>query len=118
MDILDLGTPRLSWRRLGSLVAHLPREAVTVQRVAGPEAQWGDDEHLAALTVDAVNALIWLTARAHFKDAPKQAPKPIRRPTDPKPAIDPRDIGAKYADVLATLEQLSGAPRGIAAEEV
>jgi hypothetical protein len=118
VDLLDLSTRRLSWRRLWSLISHLPRESATVQAVSGREAQWGDDQQLAALIVDGIHRLTWLTARAHFKDAPKNPPKPIRRPSDPPP-LEQGDVKARYDDVLKAIEQLSGAPRGIApAEEV
>lgn len=84
IDLLDLGTERLSWRRFENLIAHLPRDSATVLNVAGEQARWGDQEHLLATVVDAISQLSWITASAYSRKAPDR-PKPLRRPGMPEP---------------------------------
>lgn len=82
LDLLDLGTRRLSWRRLGSLLRFLPREAATVQEVVGDDATWSDQEYLSALLVDSVTHLGWMFTQVHFKNPPRKPPPQVRRPGD------------------------------------
>lgn len=86
VDILDLGTERLSWRRLRALIARLPRDSWTVQAIAGDRARWGDQEHLLATIVDALQQGNWMFAAANSKHSP-DPPSPIRRPGDPDPTV-------------------------------
>lgn len=82
IDLLaDLGTDRLTWRRLAVLLRYLPREAAYVQAVGGPATQWSATEHLLAGVIDVVQVGNYLTTRAHFKGNP-DPPKPVRRPGD------------------------------------
>lgn len=77
----DLGTPRLTWRRLVVLLNHLPRESAYVQAVGGDRLKWGDTEHLLAGVIDQQQVTNYLLTRANFKSN-RAAPKPIRRPGD------------------------------------
>lgn len=81
----DLGTRRLTWRRLAVLLSHLPRESAYVQAVAGDTARWGDTEHLLAGVIDSIRVGNFYTAMAasnrRFKDPPSP-PCPIPRPGD------------------------------------
>lgn len=79
VDVLDLGSPRLTWDRLARLIQHLPPDAATVAAVSGPAAQWGSTEYLLALVVDALNVGNW--QRIGDKKAPK--PTPLPRPGEP-----------------------------------
>lgn len=84
----DLGTERLSWRRMRLLIAHLPRESLTAVAVHGPPPVWGETEHLLASIVDTLRAEGWglraTLIRLFTKsgDVGRQ-PKPMRRPGDP-----------------------------------
>lgn len=85
VDLLDLGTARLSWRRLGNLVRHLPRESSTSLAQHGPDVYWGLPEHLLAVIADALHGANW--QRARNPRAPK--PKPM-----PRPGVkEPRKLG-------------------------
>lgn len=75
----DLGTDRLPYRRLGVLLAHLPRESAYVQAVAGPVALWGQTEHLLATIVDTIVQLNHNYVQAHSKKTLKPL-KLMRRP--------------------------------------
>lgn len=81
LDLAEVGTVRLSWRRLGVLIRQLPREAATVQAVAGADARWGDVEHLLAGIFDVLNVHNWQYAAAHAPKGKKpKRPKPLPRP--------------------------------------
>ena len=72
----DLGTDRLSWRRLSVLLAHLPDESATRRQLIGHDfAAWGVTEHLLAAAVDVLQASNW--QRGGGKG---QRPKPLPRP--------------------------------------
>ena len=79
IDLLaDLGTRRLTWRRLTVLLNHLPRESAYVQAVVGDTARWGDTEHLLAGLIDVVQVGNYYTqvlaSNRQFKEAPKPPP--------------------------------------------
>lgn len=80
VDLLNLGTPCLSWRRFANLLRFLPRESAIVQEIRGEEARWGDSEYLMALLGDSVAHLGWMYARVHARNAPNRPPRPILRP--------------------------------------
>lgn len=81
LDLAEIGTLRLSWRRLGVLIRQLPRDAATVQAAAGPTARWGDVEHLLAGIFDALNVHNWQYATVHAPKGKKpKRPKPLPRP--------------------------------------
>lgn len=77
-----LGTPRLTWRRLGVLLHHLPRESAYVQAVAGARAMWGHSEYLLARLIDEVRTGNHMFERVNFKGRPAP-PRPLPRPGDP-----------------------------------
>jgi hypothetical protein len=79
-DLREVGTPALSWRRLGVLVRYLPRESATVRALMGEAADWGTVEHLLATLVDVERMALW--QRAGNRHAPR--PKPMDRPGAPK----------------------------------
>lgn len=79
VDLFDVGTARLSWRRLWSLLAHLPRESRFAQATAGASVSWGYTEHLLATLVDVAQIGNWMFASAHSKlkvDKPHPLPRP------------------------------------------
>lgn len=69
-----MGTARLSWRRLWSLLAHLPRESRYAQATAGASASWGYTEHLLATLVDVAQIGNWMYASAHSKSSVEKPP--------------------------------------------
>lgn len=99
----------------------------------GAEVAWGDSEHLAAMTVDALAHLNWTVATIAqafeiFRNVPKRPPAPVRRPTDIAAAAetarrnnDERTTftGGSFSpeELDRIIERQTGAPRGIAQEE-
>lgn len=75
----DVGTDRLSWRRLAVLVERLPREALTVRARFGEVVDWGPVEHLLADVFDAVQQSTWVLTAANSKKRPKP-PRLRQRP--------------------------------------
>ena len=72
VDVLD---PKVSLRRIHVLARRLPPGALP--RVA--EASWNTEAHLLARLNDAVDLLVWVTARAAGSKMAK--PKPLARPS-------------------------------------
>lgn len=101
VDLLDLGTPRFDWGRLGVLIQYLPRESATKQEAIGDEARWGDEEHLLATIIDAIAQLSWMFAAANSKRAPER-PRPLRRPGMP----DGSRIGGKRSYTRAQVDRI------------
>lgn len=97
----DLGTDRLTWRRLAVLLRHLPRESAYVQAVGGDTVRWGDSEHLLAGILDVVQIGNFYTqvlaSDRRLKGDPKP-PKPLERPGDRK----------KRAKASRTVAQIAG----------
>lgn len=75
----DLGSDRLTWRRLGLLIRHLPPEAATVREVHGDKAMWTLDRMLMALIADYLAVANWQRGNAGKKNPPP-APRQIDRP--------------------------------------
>ncbi len=72
----DLGTDRLSWRRLGVLIANLPPESATVREIVGAEyGSWTTTDFLLAGVIDVLNGANW--QRGGGKGS---RPKPLPRP--------------------------------------
>lgn len=114
VDLLDLGTRRLSWRRLGSLLRYLPREAVTVQLIVGDEARWSDIEHLLAFIGDTISHQSWMFLQVNAKNAPKKPPSLIPRPGDAAPDRAMTSVSPlSFAELEAAIERQTGAPRGV-----
>lgn len=66
----------------------------------GEPPAWSTTEHLLAMAIDAAQIGNWLTAKAHFKNAPPQ-PTPIPRPGSKpthrfRPAEEMRRLADKY----------------------
>ena len=78
VDLRDVGTPDLTWRRLRVLIQHLPADSALSRSVHGDAVEWGASEHLLANIFDAISALVWQGGNP--KKNPK--PKPIPRPGD------------------------------------
>lgn len=80
-------------------------------------SRWADGDYLAALTVDYLANLTWMFQAANFKNGDKaRKPRPLWRPTDPEP-VNATDALAAYDEIMALIEQQTGAPRGIAPAE-
>ena len=107
----DLGTDRLTWRRLDVLLRHLPRESSFVQAVGGDAARWSDSEHLLAGVIDVLQVGNYLTTRAHFKGNPPK-PKPIRRPGESTTSGPPKRAKRPYtqAEMKAVLDNWNEPP--------
>lgn len=88
--LADLTTGELTWRRLATLVTHLPRDAATVRAQHGERARWGDSEHLLALIADLLAGANWQRGNAGVKH-PKSKPKPL-----PRPGEADRSRGVRY----------------------
>jgi hypothetical protein len=72
----DLGTDRLTWRRLGVLIGTLPPESATLREINGPEySAWQTTDYLLAAVVDVLQGANW--QRGGGKGA---RPKPLPRP--------------------------------------
>lgn len=78
----DLGTDRLTWRRLRVLLGQLHRESGWVQRAGGDEVRWGVQEHLLASVVDELRILDW-----HYVGAHSGKRKPPELHLLPRPGI-------------------------------
>jgi hypothetical protein len=107
VDILDLGTERLSWRRLNSLIRHLPRDSAFVRAMLDERARWGEAEHLLAAVVDAIQAGNWLLASAHSKHR-VQRPKRILRPGERDLDHIGRGRGFTVAELRRRLAESNG----------
>lgn len=76
-----MNTPRLSWRRLGVLVRHLPHDSAIARAVHGEQADWGPVEHLLAGVIDRLEVANWQRANHGAKKAAQsKPPKPMPRP--------------------------------------
>lgn len=102
IDILDLGTERLTWRRLQVLLAHLPQDSHTVRAVMGEAARWGDREHLLATLVDVQAQANWMFAVVNSKQPPEM-PKPLQRPGMPDPV---KRIGGKRSYTMKEVDEI------------
>ena len=58
VDLLDIGTPALSWRRADVLIRQLPREARLTQEMH-PAQRWSQTDYLLALVADLLNLANW-----------------------------------------------------------
>lgn len=92
LDLLaDLGTRRLTWRRLGVLLRYLPRGSAYMQAIFGDRARWGPTDYLLASLIDIVqvgNYLAEITAsNKQLKGNTPRAPKAIPRPGDAAVAL-------------------------------
>ena len=95
----DLGTDRLSYRRLTVLIEHLPRESATLQQMLGADyVAWGATEHLLALLADILQGANW--QRSGGKGS---KPKPLPRP---RSKVQVEEHNRKHADQQERLAAL------------
>ena len=59
LDLRDLGTPDLSWRRLRAVITYLPTTSALARSIHGDKALWTTGEHLLAAVADALHAANW-----------------------------------------------------------
>lgn len=109
----DLGTPTLSWRKLGVLVAGFPKDSALSRSVAddaeyqGEPTQdelarmWRLEHHLLASIFDSVSALIWQNGGG--KGKPVVYPRPKA-----KPKVDVRYTSAELRERNIALLQRIG----------
>lgn len=91
LDLADLGTHRLSFRRLDVLLRQLPRESGLHGALFGEPSKWNDSDYLLALLVDATHIHNWQYATVHRGKGKKpKAPKPV-----PRPGQEPSDDQAR-----------------------
>ena len=109
LDIADVGTERLSWRRLRVLLRHLPRESAFVRDRAGEAARGGETEQLLALLADTLAAINRNLVQPHSRTL---LPKAQRLP---RPGVTDRGDGRRWGssamplDVMRKrLERLNG----------
>jgi hypothetical protein len=84
--VAELGTPRLTWRRLRVLIERLPPESAVYRSIAGEEsAMWTPDRHLLAGVIDRLGVVSYLlggtlVGLGAVKENPVPEPKPLERP--------------------------------------
>jgi hypothetical protein len=83
VDLADLWHGRLSWRRVGVLLAGLPTHGTALARaLTGTDAgEWTVTDYLLAEVVDAARLNVWATAQVNSTRRIKQ-PDPLPRPGD------------------------------------
>lgn len=77
LHLHDLGTDRLSWTELRTLIRYLPPGNALAREAQGEAAAWSADTYLLALIADLLANGNW--QRAGDRHAKK--PKPVERPT-------------------------------------
>lgn len=94
VDLADVGTRGLSWRRLGVLIRHLPRDSATRNETLGEFQDWSRADHLTASVIDALLMLSWVTAGNKKARKPDPVTRPgaalSRRTSLPGPEIEHR----------------------------
>lgn len=75
LDIRDLGTPALTYRRLRLILEQSPRTSAFARSVAGDVAEWSTTDHLTAAVFDALNIANWQRGGGKGR-----RPKPLPRP--------------------------------------
>ena len=87
LDIRDLGSERLTYRRLRVLLENAPRDSAFVRSVGGAAAVWSLTDHLLALAIDTLTLANWQRGGSKGK-----RPEPLERP-GAKPEKDKRTLG-------------------------
>lgn len=101
----DLGTDRLTWRRLKVLIEQLPAESCTVRTTRGDTAAWTLEPMLLALIADHLAIGNWQRAMSGRKAAQRtRAPRQIQRPGVREPGE--RRLGGRPQPVAAMRERL------------
>jgi hypothetical protein len=93
LHLCELGTRRLSWRRVAQLVGHLPPESATARSVRGGDGTTTNE--LLALAVHSLQAANWQRGGG-------KGPKPKRIRLNGEPEPDTEKIGSK----ALTIEQM------------
>lgn len=75
LRLRDLGTKRLTWADLYTVLSQQPRTSA-VYRARNPEHEWGLSEQLLALVGDALHVANWQRSRGKKRDYPKPIPRP------------------------------------------
>jgi len=77
----DLGTPRLSYRRLRLLLERMPWDSDYMRAREGERAEWGAVEHLLATVIDLLQVSNYQFSVANSKKSAKPSkPDPFPRP--------------------------------------
>jgi hypothetical protein len=84
-------TGRLSWRRLGVLVRHLPPGCAVDRAQHGEAAEWGHAEHLLADLRELLRAANWQRGGDKKVARPKPLPRPGDRERVERKARETRD---------------------------
>jgi hypothetical protein len=109
--VADLGTPRLTWRRLRILIERLPPESSVFRSVVGEEAAlWTPDRHLLAGVLDRLGTTSYLLGGVLVTlGAVKENPVPEPRSL-PRPGVDVAETEPANNRGLMTLAQKMGQP--------
>lgn len=124
LQLSELWTGGLSWRRLGVLIKHLPAESATktslrnaipveelqdvVSDTDAPYGAWSQTDMLLAHLIDLVTWLRWAKTKA-AEDKPNNPPEPYPRPgVDRKPTA--RRSDPNVINLLEYVRQHGGAP--------
>ena len=94
----DLGTDRLSYRRLTVLIANLPLESATLRQMLGAEfVSWGTTEHLLAVVIDVLQGANWQ------RTGKGQRPKPFPRP---KSKVEIEEHNRRHSEQMKRIDAL------------
>lgn len=94
VDLLDVGSRRLSWRRLYNLVERLPLASHTGRAIQGEAVEWGHAEHLLASVFEAVESLNYTLQVVN-------TPKGKARPKKPTPMARPGQRHTRHRSELS-----------------
>lgn len=95
----------MTWRRLGVLIRHLPKDSATVRSVAGDAADWTTGDYLLAVAVDHLAVANWQRSSTPKKPAPR--PKPVPRPKVPD-GRDATEIRSRLLEQRARIAKKRG----------
>lgn len=118
----DIGTPALTWRRLGLFIDRLctrtPDSYLAQSQVTPEERLWDIHAQLMALFCDRLAVSNWLQAQALvgrgiFKKSPIDSPTPIPRPGVQPEAEDTPKKGKGMKAIIRTIDPAGAAKAGI-----
>lgn len=89
----DIGTERLNWRLLLTLIKYSSRTSALARATFGDEVVWSATDYLLANLVDLTNLLLWFKTADGQKN--KNRPKALPRPGMVEPVSDGVKIGGK-----------------------
>lgn len=100
----DLGTDRMSWRRLKLMIDWVPPGSMLWMAMLGDRAPWPAEWHFQAAQFDALQVANWQRAN-EGKKRPSKPPDPLPRPGD---VASKRDRAEAVRDaLLAQRERLN-----------